>query len=169
MSLWIGHSITVSGRHYANNVPDELFDRISGLRNGNAISAHHNAHMKLHETVGNGQKQKRAVGKVGSTGPLLLILCSVRPRTGYNKKISASPGRVVPSRAPGSPKSLLCQAQRHRSPDSRDMLTYLVLSTCCLLALCLSSCLSLDQKNVARSPYRNGSRQTNDSALERSP
>ena len=52
--------------------------------------------------------------KVGSSGPLLLILCSVRPRTGYNKKISASPGRVVPSRAPGSPESLLCQAQRRR-------------------------------------------------------
>jgi hypothetical protein len=27
VSLWIGHSITVSGRHYANAVPDELFDR----------------------------------------------------------------------------------------------------------------------------------------------
>ena len=27
VSKWIGHSITVSGRHYANAVPDELFDR----------------------------------------------------------------------------------------------------------------------------------------------
>jgi len=27
VSKWIGHSITVSGRHYANDVPDELFDR----------------------------------------------------------------------------------------------------------------------------------------------
>jgi len=34
VSLWMGHSMTVSGRHYANNVPDELFDRISGLHNG---------------------------------------------------------------------------------------------------------------------------------------
>lgn len=25
VSKWIGHSITVSGKHYANNVPDELF------------------------------------------------------------------------------------------------------------------------------------------------
>ena len=27
VSKWIGHSITVSGKHYANSVPDELFDR----------------------------------------------------------------------------------------------------------------------------------------------
>ena len=27
VSLWIGHSITVSGRHYANAVPDELFEK----------------------------------------------------------------------------------------------------------------------------------------------
>jgi hypothetical protein len=27
VSRWIGHSITVSGKHYANMVPDELFDR----------------------------------------------------------------------------------------------------------------------------------------------
>lgn len=29
MSRWIGHSITVSGRHYANAIPDELFDRVA--------------------------------------------------------------------------------------------------------------------------------------------
>ena len=27
VSKWIGHSILVSGRHYANSGPDELFDR----------------------------------------------------------------------------------------------------------------------------------------------
>lgn len=27
VSKWIGHSITVSGRHYANTVPEELFDQ----------------------------------------------------------------------------------------------------------------------------------------------
>jgi hypothetical protein len=31
VSLWIGHSITVSGKHYANNVPDEVFDRLVGV------------------------------------------------------------------------------------------------------------------------------------------
>jgi integrase len=29
VSKWIGHSITVSGKHYANSVPDELFERVS--------------------------------------------------------------------------------------------------------------------------------------------
>jgi len=32
VSQWIGHSITVSGKHYANAVPDELFERIAGVR-----------------------------------------------------------------------------------------------------------------------------------------
>jgi hypothetical protein len=27
VSRWIGHSITISGKHYANAVPDELFER----------------------------------------------------------------------------------------------------------------------------------------------
>lgn len=30
VSRWIGHSITVSGRHYANAIPDELFERAAG-------------------------------------------------------------------------------------------------------------------------------------------
>lgn len=30
VSKWIGHSIIVSGKHYANAVPDELFDRAVG-------------------------------------------------------------------------------------------------------------------------------------------
>lgn len=31
VSKWIGHSITVSGRHYANAVPDELFDAAAAV------------------------------------------------------------------------------------------------------------------------------------------
>jgi hypothetical protein len=31
VSKWIGHSITVSGKHYANAVPDELFDRAAAI------------------------------------------------------------------------------------------------------------------------------------------
>ena len=27
VSNWIGHSLTVRGKHYTNSVPDELFDR----------------------------------------------------------------------------------------------------------------------------------------------
>lgn len=31
VSKWIGHSITVSGKHYANSVPDELFDKAAQM------------------------------------------------------------------------------------------------------------------------------------------
>ncbi len=34
VSRWIGHSITVSGKHYANAVPDEVFARAAGLGDG---------------------------------------------------------------------------------------------------------------------------------------
>ncbi len=39
VSRWIGHSITVSGKHYANAVPDELYERVSGGSPGVAGSA----------------------------------------------------------------------------------------------------------------------------------
>lgn len=28
--MWIGHSITVSGMHYANRIPDEMFEHVAG-------------------------------------------------------------------------------------------------------------------------------------------
>ena len=37
VSKWIGHSITVSGKHYANAVPDELLDRAAGLNETQAV------------------------------------------------------------------------------------------------------------------------------------
>ncbi len=37
VSKWIGHSITVSGKHYANAVPDELLDRAAGLDETQAV------------------------------------------------------------------------------------------------------------------------------------
>ena len=52
VSRWIGHSITVSGRHYANAVPEELLDRAAGVSD----SAQRNAQLKAHETPRNGQK-----------------------------------------------------------------------------------------------------------------
>jgi integrase len=52
VSRWIGHSITVSGRHYANAVPEELLDRAAGIGDG----AQRNAQLKAHETPRNGQK-----------------------------------------------------------------------------------------------------------------
>ena len=37
VSKWIGHSIEVSGKHYANDVPDELFDRIANTGETEAV------------------------------------------------------------------------------------------------------------------------------------
>ena len=36
VSRWMGHSLTVSGKHYANHVPDELFDLASSRTQQNA-------------------------------------------------------------------------------------------------------------------------------------
>ena len=54
VSKWIGHSITVSGRHYANDVPDELYKQAA--RTG--MQAQRNAQQKAHETGRNDAKQK---------------------------------------------------------------------------------------------------------------
>jgi integrase len=40
VSQWLGHSIAVSGKHYANAVPDELFDRVATV---DAQAAHNPA------------------------------------------------------------------------------------------------------------------------------
>lgn len=58
VSKWIGHSITVSGRHYANDVPDEVFTR--------AVEAGSCAQQKVHETAGNSQKEKRVTDNVSN-------------------------------------------------------------------------------------------------------
>jgi len=52
VSKWIGHSITVSGRHYANAAPDELLDKAAGA----TTCAQRNAQLKAHETPRNEQK-----------------------------------------------------------------------------------------------------------------
>ncbi len=56
VSKWIGHSITVSGRHYANDVPDELYTKA-------ADGAQRPAQQKAHETDGNARKTKQAAAK----------------------------------------------------------------------------------------------------------
>jgi hypothetical protein len=63
---WIGHSITVSGRHYANAVPDELFDRAAGIKTAIApadadpSSAQRQAQRKGAEMAGTEQNQRRS-------------------------------------------------------------------------------------------------------------
>ena len=57
VSKWIGHSITVSGRHYTDGVPDELFEKMASRPNDQAAQK---AAQKARQTVGNAQKPKRA-------------------------------------------------------------------------------------------------------------
>ena len=67
VSKWIGHSITVSGRHYANDVPAELFDKAAAYASDAAtVSAQRQAQQKAHETTGNARKQKRTAQQVSS-------------------------------------------------------------------------------------------------------
>ena len=56
VSRWIGHSITVSGKHYANAVPDELLNKASGV----ATCAQRNVQRKAHETGGNAKNEECA-------------------------------------------------------------------------------------------------------------
>lgn len=55
VSKWIGHSITVSGRHYANAVPDELFERAAKL---SASCAQRQAQEKASESARNERKSQ---------------------------------------------------------------------------------------------------------------
>ncbi len=71
VSRWIGHSITVSGRHYANSVPDELFERVA---NAGAKAAHNQAQQAA-ETAGNEPQRDRASGGRNRVTPHALATC----------------------------------------------------------------------------------------------
>ena len=50
VSKWIGHSIHVSGKHYANGVPDELFNRAAGIMSSDN-DREHNREQYLSESA----------------------------------------------------------------------------------------------------------------------
>ncbi|MCW5768680.1 MAG: tyrosine-type recombinase/integrase [Phycisphaeraceae bacterium] len=61
VSKWIGHSITISGKHYANSVPDELFDRAASATPTTAAPcAQRQAQRKASETAGKQRKSGNA-------------------------------------------------------------------------------------------------------------
>jgi len=57
VSKWIGHSIAISGKHYANAVPDELFDRAASVGVSAPTGAQRQAQRKASETPRIEQKQ----------------------------------------------------------------------------------------------------------------
>jgi hypothetical protein len=50
VSKWIGHSITVSGRHYANAVPDKLFD-VASVVDGTGSEAQRQAQRAMRRST----------------------------------------------------------------------------------------------------------------------
>lgn len=60
VSRWIGHSITISGKHYANAVPDELFERAAKA----TACAQRQAQRKASD--GAGKERKQANGAEGA-------------------------------------------------------------------------------------------------------
>jgi hypothetical protein len=66
VSKWIGHSITVSCRHSANAVPDELYaEAAGGLPDQAAVGAQRNAQQKASETGGKRRKRQSAARRAG--------------------------------------------------------------------------------------------------------
>ena len=66
VSKWIGHSIAISGKHYANAVPDELFDRAATADGPAQTSAQRQAQRKASEPPRNEQKQENRAGQASS-------------------------------------------------------------------------------------------------------
>ena len=62
VSKWIGHSITVSGRHYANHVPDELFAKATIAGDDDHNSAQRHAQQNMQESTRKVENQKKAAG-----------------------------------------------------------------------------------------------------------
>jgi len=57
VSKWIGHSIAISGKNYANAVPDELFERAASAGESAPAGAQRQAQRKASEPPRNEQKQ----------------------------------------------------------------------------------------------------------------
>ena len=67
VSKWIGHSIAISGRHYANAVPDELFDKAAEHGAAPRNSAQRNAQRKASDRPRNEQKPNDHASQPEST------------------------------------------------------------------------------------------------------
>jgi len=60
---------TISGRHYANSVPDELFTRAAIAGGDGGSSAQRHAQQKLHEAAGSDQRMKKATDTADDLNP----------------------------------------------------------------------------------------------------
>ena len=69
VSRWIGHSISVSGRHYANSIRDELFHRVAGREAAQHV-AQHSAEIRRADSHGAGTESARTCSKSYKSGTL---------------------------------------------------------------------------------------------------
>jgi integrase len=112
VSKWIGHSITVSGRHYANDVPDELFDKAS-TAGANPVQ---NPVQQVHETSGNDQKAEDA----GNTGnDAISMPCGDLLQSSLTFNPSVDSGRLDSNQRPLDPQSSALTRLRH-APEQRQ-------------------------------------------------
>jgi len=77
VSKWIGHSIAISGKHYANAVPDELFDRAASTGESAPTGAQRQAQRKASEPPRNEQKQDNRADR--ASAPKSAVCEDLRP------------------------------------------------------------------------------------------
>ncbi len=108
VSRWIGHSITISGKHYANAVPDELFERAAKTP---AACAQRQAQWKASDGAGNEKKQRN-----GAEGTEAQNSANFRDL----RRISASPGVSEEwSRGESNPRALSESPGEYADSDRR--------------------------------------------------
>ncbi len=100
VSKWIGHSIAISGRHYANAVPDELFDKAAGSGVAPRNSAQRHAQPKASDRPRIDQKPTTTrVGQLAWCPSLARFFRALRERRKMEPGGIEPPSRTV-SRAP---------------------------------------------------------------------
>ena len=102
VSKWIGHSLTISGRHYANHVRDELFDRAAaqgkdasddvnpagGEAGAGDDAARHTAR-KAAETPRNGKQTKNSPKSPNAKTPANAGVCDALPIGAATREVEA--------------------------------------------------------------------------------
>ena len=68
VSRWLGHSILVSGKHYANSVPDEFFERAMGGAHAAQNAAQLAAEVSGSDTNGETELGEPIGASAGDTG-----------------------------------------------------------------------------------------------------
>jgi integrase len=100
VSQWIGHSLTVSGKHYVNGVlPDGLWDRITKA----GEKAAQNPAQHVSEWGGTGQQRQRGSGSEHAKTPAIAGVCASVPIGADSPAIGATTAWVNHARRKSRP------------------------------------------------------------------